>query len=68
MEIELKFLVEESFTRDRILNDQHLLALADGESLQAITMKAIWIRKTGNFWKRKSRSAFVSRMNGWWQL
>ncbi|MCI6013259.1 MAG: CYTH domain-containing protein [Firmicutes bacterium] len=43
MEIELKFLVEESFTRDRILNDQHLLALADGESLQAITMKAIYL-------------------------
>lgn len=43
MEIELKYLVEESFARDRIFNDQHLLALTDGNGPETIPMKAVYL-------------------------
>lgn len=42
MEIELKFLVEEELTRERILQDDHLRKLAGEEALEVIPMKAVY--------------------------
>jgi triphosphatase len=42
MEIELKFLVDESFTRDRFFNDSHLKKMADEETMETIEMKAVY--------------------------
>jgi len=42
MEIELKFLIEEEFTRERIFEDHHLRKLAGEEALEIIPMKAVY--------------------------
>lgn len=42
MEIELKFLVDETFTKDRFFNDGHLKELADEETMKTIPMKAVY--------------------------
>ena len=42
MEIELKFLVEEEITRERIFQDHHLLELAGDQNLEIIPMKAVY--------------------------
>jgi len=42
MEIELKFLVDEEFTRDRFFNDGHLKELAAQETFETIAMKAVY--------------------------
>ena len=42
MEIELKYLVEEEFTRERILQDAHLLEMADKDTVETIPMKAVY--------------------------
>jgi len=42
MEIELKFLIEEEFTRERILQDHHLQKLAGEDGLETIPMKAVY--------------------------
>ena len=42
MEIELKYIIEEEFTRDKILQDQHLIQMADEGSLETIPMKAVY--------------------------
>ena len=43
MEIELKYLVEDSFARERIFDDRHLLALTDENGLETIPMKAVYL-------------------------
>lgn len=48
MEIELKFLVEEEFTRERIFQDGHLLELADGDGLETIPMRAVYFDTEDN--------------------
>lgn len=42
MEIELKYLVDEAFTRDRIFNDKHLRDLADEGTIETIPMHAVY--------------------------
>lgn len=42
MEIELKYLVEDEFTRERILQDGHLLEMADKETAETVHMKAVY--------------------------
>ena len=42
MEIELKYLVEDEFTRERILQDGHLLEMADEEAAETVHMKAVY--------------------------
>lgn len=42
MEIELKFLVEEELTRERIFRDHHLMQMAEEDSLETIPMKAVY--------------------------
>jgi len=42
MEIELKFLVDGEFTKDRFFGDGHLRELADPETMETITMKAVY--------------------------
>ena len=43
MEIELKFQVVESFTKDRIFNDRHLLSLSGGKGPETVVMKAVYL-------------------------
>ena len=42
MEIELKFLIDEEFTRDKIFNDKHLQEISEGSEIETIPMKAIY--------------------------
>lgn len=42
MEIELKYLVDEDFTRDRFFNDSHLKKMSDEETMETIDMKAVY--------------------------
>ena len=42
MEIELKYLVEDEFTRERILQDAHLMKMSDEEEVETIPMKAVY--------------------------
>lgn len=42
MEIELKFLIDEGFTRDKIFNDKHLQEISEDGSIETIPMKAIY--------------------------
>lgn len=42
MEIELKFLIEEEFTKDRILQDDHLRKMTDEAEIEVIPMRALY--------------------------
>ena len=42
MEVELKFLIEDSLARDRILKDNHLATIADEGSQEEIELKATY--------------------------
>lgn len=42
MEIELKYLVEDEFTRERILRDRHLMKMSDEEEVETIQMRAVY--------------------------
>ena len=42
MEIELKYLVDDEFTRERILHDAHLMKMSDDEEVETIPMKAVY--------------------------
>ncbi len=59
MEIELKFLIEEEFTRERILEDHHLRKLAGEEALEIIPMKAVYFDTEEN---DLMRSGFAFRV------
>jgi inorganic triphosphatase YgiF len=64
MEIELRFLVEEEFTRDRIMNDGHLLSMAENEEPEVIPMKAIYLDTEDQAMLRKSMAFRVRYEDG----
>ena len=63
MEIELKFLVEEDFTRERIFQDGHLMSMAEEGSLEVIPMKAVYF-DTADKALLKQKMAFRVRYEG----
>ena len=60
MEIELKFLVEEELTRERIFQDHHLKQMEEEGSLEIIPMRAIYF-DTEDHALQKKRMAFRVR-------
>ena len=42
MEVELKFLIEDSIEREKILYDSHLAEMMDEDKIEEIEMKAVY--------------------------
>lgn len=63
MEIELKFLVEDELVKDRILNDGHLLSMAESDTPEVIPMRAIYL-DTEEYSMLKKTMAFRVRYEG----